>query len=147
MKTIVVLALASLAAALAVAGCGGGEDALSKEALIAEADAICAEAEEQADAVGEPRTVADVDRLAGVFRAAVADLRGLEPPQADRATYDAIVDRLDRGLTIVHRAFSEAVAAGRHDGEVPAAQRGWALVEQASASARGYGFRVCGGDA
>lgn len=137
--------LASLAAGFTLAGCGA-EDALSKQELIAKGDVLCAKADREAEALGEPRTVAEVRRLVGVFDAMVSDFSALEPPNEDRAKVDAMLRDLDRGFSRLGVAFARATAAGRAPGTVRA-DEAWRLLERAGAAARAYGFGVCGNEA
>jgi hypothetical protein len=141
---VISTAVASLAASVALVGCGGDE-ALSKQALIERGDAVCAEAQRQAAAIGEPRTTAEVKQLTTLFEGMVADLRALEPPAGDRERIGALLTDLDRGVTTIGRAIERTIATGGDPKSVEA-NDAWRLVERASTSAQGYGFRVCGGD-
>ncbi len=80
-------ALAVVAIALLAAGCG--DDRLTKEEYIAQADAICKEGNEKMLALAVPTGLEEVAELAGqaieIQEQAVADLRALKPPEADEA--------------------------------------------------------------
>jgi hypothetical protein len=92
-------------AAAAACGGGGGGDRLSKEEYIAQADAICKEANQKIDALGEPtlenfdQYIADAEKIA---RDQLAKLRSLSPPAEDETTlshaYDLIEQQIDLAL-------------------------------------------------
>lgn len=144
MSRSVLIVVALLAAGLALAGCGG-EETLSKQELIAAGDALCAKADREAEALGEPRTVSDVERLTGVFDTMVSDFGGLEPPSRDRARIVSMLRDFDRGITRVGAVARRAIAGGQEP-EMVQAPEGWRLLERAGAAARDYGFDVCGRD-
>src|SRR5215207_2936463 len=64
-----------------VAGCGGG---LSKSELVAKGDAICARVNKQIAKEPDPKTAADLERLARrtaqISGPAIDDMEALEPP-------------------------------------------------------------------
>ena len=55
--------VAALGAVIALAGCGGGSDSLSADEFRSQADAICADANTQTDALAEPQSDDDLPRL------------------------------------------------------------------------------------
>jgi hypothetical protein len=81
---------------LVLAGCGGdggeGAEPLSKSEWIEQADEICAQADEDIEALGDPTTLDEIgeltDEASGISRGALADLRALRPPEEDQATVD-----------------------------------------------------------
>jgi len=99
------LAVASLAtiAVLAVAGCGGNDDdeGPSKQEFIAQADAICQEADkEQAAVAGRGKgglygtnfsDVAFLSRYNAVTRDALERLRALDAPEEDQEAVDDVL--------------------------------------------------------
>ena len=100
------LAVASLAtiAVLSVAGCGGGDDdeGPSKQEFIAQADAICQEADKEQAAVGgrgakgglygpNLSDVAFLSRYNAVTRDALERLRALDAPEEDQEAVDDVL--------------------------------------------------------
>ncbi len=61
-------AVVALAAVALAAGCGGGGDGggdrLTAEEFVQQADAICADANEQIDALGEPQSMEELATMA-----------------------------------------------------------------------------------
>lgn len=80
------------AIALSLGGCTGGDDGGSLEdrraAYLDRAEGICQEANEAVEAETQPTEIsavpAFVDRLLGIARDTVAEVRALEPPEEDR---------------------------------------------------------------
>jgi hypothetical protein len=64
-----------LAVAIAAAGCGGGDDAPSKEEFAKQADAICADLEKQSNALGEsnPQSVNAIAEFAAKAKKTAED--------------------------------------------------------------------------
>lgn len=99
------LLVVSSLAALAIAGCGGGDDgdstaaapvetteattALSKEELIAQGDGICAEVNAAVGTVGSTSSDAEsqASQVAGLYGGMVERLKGLGAPSDDSAGY------------------------------------------------------------
>lgn len=84
-----------LAAALALAGCGGGGTSggtLTKAEFVAQANAICKDYEARIDALGEPGSIDDLVDLAAkakpIAESGVAQLRALKPPEELQTRYD-----------------------------------------------------------
>lgn len=85
-----------LAAALALAGCGGSGGksggTLTKAEFVAQANAICKDYEARIDALGEPGSVDDLVDLAAkakpIAESGVAQLRALKPPEELQTRYD-----------------------------------------------------------
>lgn len=115
---------ASLVATAALAGCGGGPDALSRGEAVREANALCrAAAARMADATG-PSTLAKIRGLAGEkarLHAGLAELSlgGPSQPVADYvAAYEReveatkkVVDAVERTASLGSAESSEALAA------------------------------------
>lgn len=113
-----ILVLLALAAA---AGCGGEDEGLTKEDYIAEADAICAKANEKETALdpgglgwhygprfGDAEFLAEFNDLG---RAALRRLRALGPPEEDGATAAEVIAAIERQID----AFDDQIAALRAD--------------------------------
>jgi hypothetical protein len=80
----------ALALVFALAGCGGGSGkALTKEEYASKADAICAKYNGQTKALGSPKTLSDLAKVADqtlpILGHAVADLGKLAPPASEQA--------------------------------------------------------------
>jgi hypothetical protein len=147
-------------AALAIAGCGGddgGEEAattpavtttaapsLSKEELIAQGDAICAEVNAALAAVSANTASADsqVTQVADLYIGMVESLRGLGTPDGDDAGYDEVMSAADD----LAQAESDAKLADERDDSAALSS---AQTEVTSAvisfqtAAATYGFQSC----
>jgi hypothetical protein len=146
----------ALAGAVAVAafaaGCGGGGDGgerLTKEQYIGAADAICAEVNQQLDALGEPGSFEEVVELAeaaiAIQEDALGQLRALNPPEADESTLNGAYDLLDQQVAL----GNELADAARDRNaaritEIVAELDG--IDNQADQIARDYGLQECGTD-
>ena len=103
--------IAILTAALPAAGCGSSEDdALTKAEFIAQADAICKKAHDKFEKdfnqafSGNPRPsqaqlneFAESTLVPGV-QGEIDDIGALEPPTADEAEVNAIIDAVQGGV-------------------------------------------------
>lgn len=151
------LLLAVPLAALALAGCGGGDDesepvptateeaptALSKEELLAQGDAICAEVNAAVGTVGSTSTGTEgqASQVADLYGGMAERLKGLGSPHDDEAGYTEFI------------AAAEALAQAQGDVSL-AANRGEAVSEAESdaaaalgsfrSAATAYGFDQCG---
>ena len=109
-------------AALVGAGCGGddetpgGGEALTKQEWIAKADAICADAQERIQKLGDPGT--DLSKLAEltgdakeILEAEVAAIRDLNPPPGDEQQIDAMLAQVENGSEALE-ALIEAATSG-----------------------------------
>lgn len=88
-------AIVSTLAALAVAGCGGGDEGPSTEDYVAKADAICQEADRKQGRgalYGENFSDATfLTRHNAATKDALKRLRALDAPEADRREVDAVL--------------------------------------------------------
>jgi hypothetical protein len=135
-------------AAFALAGCGGGErEPLTREQLIAQADAICAEASDELDALGEPETPEELADLAAEAAAIAEDqlrrLRDLQPPAGDEDDYTAMLDLTEEQIEAT-RGIAEAAAAGDAEAAQARLAEVQELDDEADELAAAYGFEVCG---
>jgi hypothetical protein len=102
---------AVLAAALPAAGCGSSEDdALTKAEFIQQADAICKKAHDKFEKqfnqafAGNPRpSQAELNKFAEStlvpgIQGEIDDVSALEPPSADEAEVNAIIDAVQGGV-------------------------------------------------
>jgi hypothetical protein len=155
---------------LACGGCGDDGDPVatdskrpSKQAFIAEADRLCAEASEDYDAVVTSlppfeRLVARnvsrrvmretgraAPRMAAIEREIERRLRALDPPAALAARWGRALDTLE-----TRAQAAEDIGAAAQAGDRTAYLTGFGRFERAgsvsSAALRGYGFKVCAAD-
>jgi hypothetical protein len=83
--------LSTLLVGLALVGCGGNGDGLSKEEYAEKADAICREYQQRAQvssATTAPAFVAAADRTLAAFDDATRELQNLEPPESEQDLVD-----------------------------------------------------------
>jgi hypothetical protein len=143
-------AVVAAAGLFVLAGCGGdGGERLSKDEWIEQADAICAQANEDVEALEEPTALDEIadftDEASGISREALADLRALRPPEEDQATVDEMLDLVEQQIEI-----GEQIGEAAADGDQTEVQRLAAEAEpieaEANEQARAYGLADCGED-
>ena len=124
-RSVVILALALVAAA-----CGGGGDRLSEGEFRERANAVCADYEQQIDALSEPTSPEEVERFAAratqLARSGVGELRELEPPEELDDEYDRF---LAEGDAVVE--LSERLERAARDRDVAELQK---ILAEAEAS-------------
>jgi hypothetical protein len=147
------LAGISAAGLLVLAGCGGGGDEaepLSKSEWIEQADEICAQADEDIEALGDPTTLDEIgeltDEASGISRDALADLRALRPPEEDQATVDQMLDLVEQQIEIGEQ-IGEAARNGDEAEVRRLAAEAQPLEAQADEIGRQYGLDDCADDA
>lgn len=144
---------------LAFAGCGGGDDddttaapaatteaaALSKEELVAQGDAICAEVNAAVGTVGSTSTGADgqATQVADLYGGMVERLKGLGAPSDDGAGYEEVIGSAER---LAQAQSDVALAAERGEGEALASAESEAstALEAFQEAAGAYGLEQCG---
>jgi hypothetical protein len=157
-----------LAFALVGAACGG-DVAVSKDEYIAQADAICADANAQFDAIrvefanlpepsnvegfAEPLVADFVDQFTAVLEEQVSDVRALPVPEGDEDLLATIYDDLE-GVARAIRELAAAAAAGdlgaieQLTSQEDQGHAGLRVVATAFSDldirANEYGFTVCG---
>lgn len=112
--------LALIVGALALAGCGGGDDdggeRLSKAEFVAQADAICRRYEARLDTLGQPTNTTELrsfaDKALPIAKDGREELGELTPPEELEETYDAWLEQGDEAIEIVERLRD---AAGEND--------------------------------
>jgi len=139
-------ALAIAATALLVAGCGGGGGRLSKQDYAKQADAICAKYNRKIQALGAPKSLAEIpgfaDKALKLTRQGNDELESLKPPKSEEQT----AKRWGAQNDLVANAVADLRdAAKKNDrAEIRAAlRRGQAANRTANALARDLGLRVC----
>ncbi|MGH3013943.1 MAG: hypothetical protein ACRDOP_13385 [Gaiellaceae bacterium] len=142
----VFLAFLTGAMGLAAAGCGGGDDRLTREELIEEADATCADFDRQIEEIDEPESLDDIERYVQEIRPIVEEgtdeLDALEPPEELRDEYDqwieetrSAIDRFDE--------LEEAAASGDEQ-RIQEVFQDAGEGEEADRLAEEMGFQECG---
>lgn len=150
-----------LLVALALAGCGGGGDddstaaapaatteapaALSKEELIAQGDAICAEVNAAVGTVGSTSSGASdqAGQVASLYDGMVERLQGLGAPSDDSTGYPEFIAAAEQ---LSQAESNVSLAAGRADEEALASAEAEASSALSSfqSSAVAFGFEQCG---
>ena len=108
--------LGLLAAALALASCGGGgKTALSKAEFVAQANAICKDYDARINALGDPQSIEDlvglVEKAKPIAEDGVAKLRALEAPEDLQAGYDDYLATGDVNIELLGQ-LGEAAKSG-----------------------------------
>jgi hypothetical protein len=137
-----------VAAVVALAGCGGGgDDRLTKAEYIAQADAICQEANAKIEALGAPETLADLAAMGQqsvqISEQQLAKLRALRPPAEDEATLNGAYDLVEQQIGITKQLVAAARAKDMDRINSLVAQ-GNDITKQAGKIAGDYGLRQCG---
>ena len=149
-------ALATLGAAVFLAaGCssggggdgdGSGDERLTKEEYVEQADAICTRFEERLDKLGDPRTIAELGDVAEqalpIAREGVAELRALKPPEELRATVRSWLRLNDANVRRIE-ALGRAARAGDEDRVQEIARAAAAAEGRADALAKKLGLVAC----
>ena len=162
------VAAALVAAALAVAGCGGGSDepkTVSKDLYIAEADQVCASLADRIRTAGsnDPQSAKDITTSANVLADLYGDLQrklgDIKPPTAaaDRrgaAAYIQAVGRTGSLLAQLRTSAKSLEDAAKAKDATKVADAGNAVrgaldafraaQAQANQKALAYGFNLCG---
>ena len=132
---------------LLVASCGGsGGGRLSKDDYAKQADAICSKYNRKIQALGTPKTLADIggfaDKALKVTRQGNAELRGLKPPANEEQTAKEWIAQNE----LVAKAVGDLSDAAKKN-DKPAIQaalkRGQRANKSANGLARDLGLRVC----
>lgn len=143
MRHRAVLAASILAAA---AGCGG-EETLSRADYVKQADAICEDFKGRQAKLGDPKTVADIERLGDETKPLVeeqlAALRELKAPEEIAGDANAAYDLLEQQLPKLDALVSAAKAKDVAKVQRVATEAG-KLDDQADAKTEKIGLKVCG---
>ncbi len=155
---------AAVVAILAASGCGdsssapvtgasgasgasgsSGSTALTKQAFIKQADAICAEANSAVASLSGGATTDDeslqVSQRLEITRSELQSLEGLKPPKEDRSTLDGFIAALKNEVDAL-TSLNSAVAGG---GDTSTADSALADAKSnAEQAATDYGMRECG---
>lgn len=144
--------LVAVGATVLIAGCGGGSDSLSAEEFRAQADAICADANREIEAIAEPTSAEQfltyIQAALPIQRAQLDRLAALEPPDDLQAGFDAGVAAIRQQIDAIDGAGARI--EGGEDATAVVAEVTptlESLNEQSDAAAQSLGLTVCGSDA
>ncbi len=142
----VFLAFLTGAMGLAAAGCGGGDDRLTREELIEEADATCADFDRQIEEIDEPESLDDIERYVQEIRPIVEEgtdeLDALEPPEELRDEYDQWIEETRSAIDRFNE-LEEAAASGDEQ-RIQEVFQDAGEGEEADRLAEEMGFQECG---
>lgn len=145
----VFLAFLTGAMGLAAAGCGEGEDRLTREELIEQADATCADFDAQLEEIDEPTGLDDVERYVKEVRPVVEEgtneLAELEPPEELQDEYDDWIAAM-RSSVDQFDELEEAAASGDEQRIQEVFESVGQGGDEADRLAEDIGFQECGGD-
>ena len=140
------LGLVVLSALLAAAACGGGSGTLTKAEFIEQADKLCAAANDELDALPEPKSPEELRTVLekGVSRTRklLSDLRALNEPEADEQALEEIYSLVERSIAKLDEADA-ALASGNVAAVDGIVQAGQGLLDQANAASKTYGLKDC----
>jgi len=134
-------------AALTISACGGGYAGLSKAEFVKQALAICAKSAAKVNKImSAPRKEGGIAAYKQVYAAevspalddAVARLRALKPPKADRKTISKMLDHLSTGID----QYSAEIASLKSDNEILSLPQPPGL-KAATKEAKAYGIGKC----
>lgn len=113
----------AVAAALVLAGCGGGDEGLGKQALADAANTICADFTEQGKNLGQP-DLTDPENAADYFgkaedlaREQQSRLEALEPAEGVKADYDKLMAATDKATKLLADLAAAAEAKDQAKGD------------------------------
>lgn len=142
---------AALGAIIALAGCGGGSDSLSADEFRSQADAICADANTQLEALTEPTSadgfLAYLRAGLPIQEAQLTKLEALKPPSDLANTYTEALDLLKQRQAAVSAAADRI--EGGEDTEAVVKEVSDdidGIGDEADAKAKDLGLKVCGSD-
>ena len=137
----------ALAAVGLLAGCGGGEERLSRAEFVSQADAVCRKYEARLDALGQPTNVEQLrsfaDKALPIAKDGREELGDLNPPEELEETYDAWLEHGDDAIDIVER-LRDAAADGDQAEIQRIAQDAERTDRESNRLAAELGFEQCG---
>jgi hypothetical protein len=147
MKTVVAAMVTFTIVALG-AGCGGDGDSLSREQLIEQGDAICADYASRIDEIGQPQpgNANDIERFVDEAKPVVEEgtdaLDDLTPPEDLEGEYDEWI-ALGRGNVTAFEDLEAAAAEGDEQRMEEITERLGADQGEAARIAQRIGFQEC----
>jgi hypothetical protein len=144
------LKVVAVAAALGVAGCGGGDDnkTLSYSDFGKKADEVCTEVNTKTDAIGQKLTgkaendAPLYDQLIPAVEQGRKDFADLKPPEELQADYDKFLSVTDQQIANAKKAQA-AAKAGDQAGYIAIVKSTQPLQAQSNAAASKLGAAVC----
>ena len=141
--------LALVLLALALAACGGGDDRLSRQELVSQADAICMDFERRIDELGEPQSLEALAEFAReaqpIFDEGLDELRELEPPEDLEETYGRWIATGDETADVLQE-LGEAAGDGDEAEVRRISERADDLDQRSDRLARRIGLKECAND-
>jgi hypothetical protein len=141
-------AIAATVLSVVAAGCGGGGGGgrLSKADYATQADAICSKYNRKIQALGAPKSLADIggfaDKALKVTRQGNAELSSLKPPKNEDQTAKEWIAQNE----LVAKAVADLRDAAKQNDKAAiqaALKRGQRANKSANGLARDLGLRVC----
>ena len=136
---------AALLAGLLAAGCGGG-GRLSKQDYAKQADAICSKYNRKIEALGAPKSLADIagyaDKALALTRKGNDELEHLKPPKSEEQTAKEWLDQNDSVVGSMER-LRGAAKKGDRAGIQAALNEASSANRTANGLARQLGLAVC----
>jgi len=133
---------------LAAAGCGGG-DRLTREELVEEADATCADFDQRIEEIDEPESPEDIEGYVQEIRPIVEEgtdeLDALQPPEELEDDYDQWIQETRSAIDMLDE-LEEAAASGDEQRIQEVLQGAGEGGEEADRLAQELGFQECGSD-
>jgi hypothetical protein len=145
LRSVTLTGIALLAAGLLAAGCGGGDDDLTKAEFVNQADAICKKGNQEIDKAAKQVFTSKQapskaqfekfvnDTLIPNTQSQIDQVRDLNPPSADEDQVNVLLDEAQAGLDKVKQ--DPTVLEGKVD-----------PLKKANQLAKDYGLTECGGD-
>jgi hypothetical protein len=133
---------------LAAAGCGG-DDRLTREQLVEEADATCADFDQRIEEIDEPESPEDIEGYVQEIRPIVEEgtdeLDALQPPEELEDEYDQWIQETRSAIDMLDE-LEEAAASGDEQRIQEVLQGAGEGGEEADRLAQELGFQECGSD-
>jgi len=133
---------------LAAAGCGG-DDRLTREELVEEADATCADFDQRIEEIDEPESPEDIEGYVQEIRPIVEEgtdeLDALQPPEELEDDYDQWIQETRSAIDMLDE-LEEAAASGDEQRIQEVLQGAGEGGEEADRLAQELGFQECGSD-
>src|SRR5262245_56624865 len=146
-----------LAVVILAGGCGGGGDGgdggsggtLTKDELAAQANAICADTEEQINALKTPTTLDDLadatEQVQGIFEDGLDDMRQPEPPADLQDEFDEFIS-VNEDQVVLLGDLADAARSGYEANVAQISDDGEESESRSDELARGFGAKECADD-
>jgi hypothetical protein len=131
-----------------VAGCGG-DDRLTREEFVSEAEAICEEFDQRVEDVPDAESADDVERYVDELRPVIEDglgeLRALQPPEELEEQWNELMDKNDEALEVLDD-LSQAAASADEARLQEISEEASRQDAETDRMARAIGLENCGSD-